>query len=377
MSRERFQSTDMNSLYGQFLYDRVVSKGHFLRRLREVVPWQRFTYKLVKYYRGKAQQGRPPYDPSILLRMLLLAYLYDLSESEVERFCQESMPAKYFLGIAVDALVPDHSTLTVFKNRILENGKLRAYTKLLNDIVHIAQESGVVFGSLQIIDSTHTIANVNVQKDDHRQKKGERPRDPSAQWGVKHARTVRDENGKKRKVPEYFYGYKMHTSFNAEAQMITSVVVSPGQRYDGHYLPSLIESDVAQGLPIEVCTADRGYDDTDNHFFLQSQGIRSAIHLNDYRTQKKDPNKQVWFELKAQPWYKPSLHQRYQIERKFGEAKQYHGLGRCRYLGIWRYGIQAYLTAIALNWLRHVCDLKRMVRLLTGVPFKGKVPVMV
>ena len=98
----------------------------------------------------------------------------------------------------------------------------------------------------------------------------------------------------------------MHTSFNAEAQMITSVQVSPGQRYDGHYLPSLIESDLAQGLPIEVCTADRGYDDTDNHFFLQTRGIRSAIHLNRYRTQKKDPNKQVWFELRAQPWVRPN-----------------------------------------------------------------------
>jgi len=31
MRRERFQSTDMNSLYGQFLYDRVVSKDHFYR----------------------------------------------------------------------------------------------------------------------------------------------------------------------------------------------------------------------------------------------------------------------------------------------------------------------------------------------------------
>jgi len=32
---------------------------------------------------------------------------------------------------------------------------------------------------------------------------------------------------------------------------------------------------------------------------------------------------------------------------------------------------------MALNWLRHVYDLKRLVRLLTGVPLKGKVPVMV
>ena len=69
--------------------------------------------------------------------------------------------------------------------------------------------------------------------------------------------------------------------------------------------------------------------------------------------------------------HKPSLDERYQIERKFGEAKQYHGLPKgCRYLGIWRYAIQAHLMAIALN-------LKRPVRLLTGVPFKGKVPVMV
>ena len=157
---------------------------------------------------------------------------------------------------------------------------------------------------------------------------------------------------------------------HCSVRVITSVEVSPGHRYDGHFLSSLIDSDLAQGLPIKTCTADRGYDDTDNHFFLQTRGIRSAIHLNTYRTQKKDPNKQVWFELKAQPWYKPSLDQRYQIERKFGESKQQHGLGRCRYLGLWRYGIQAHLTAIALN-------LKRLVRSVTGVPFKGKVPAMV
>jgi len=338
--------------------------------LRQVLPWQRFTYKLVKYYRGQARVGRPPIEPSLLLRMLLLAYLYDLSESDVGRYGSENLPAKYFLGLAVDEPLPDHSTLTVFKRRILNNGKLRAYTKLLNDMVKIAQESGVVFGSVQIIDSTHSVADVNLQEDDRRQKEGKPRRDPTAQWGVKHTRMVRDEKGHKKKQAVYFYGYKMHASFNAEAQMITSIEVSPGRRYDGHYLPSLIQSDVAQGLPIQVCTADRGYDDSDNHFFLHSRGIGNAIRLNHYRTQKKDPHKGVWLELKAQDWYQPSLDQRYQVERKFGEAKKQHGLGRCRYLGLWCYAIQVYMTAMALN-------LKRLVRFLTGVPFKGKMPVAV
>ena len=72
----------------------------------------------------------------------------------------------------------------------------------------------------------------------------------------------------------------------------------------GHFLPSLIESDLSQRLNIDICTADRGYDDIDNDFFLQTRGIRSAIHLNRYRTRKKDPNKQVWLKLEAQPWYK-------------------------------------------------------------------------
>jgi len=53
------------------------------------------------------------------------------------------------------------------------------------------------------------------------------------------------------------------------------------------------------------------------------------------------------------------------VERKFGEGKQGHGLGRCRYVGHTKFTVQALLTAIALN-------LKRMVKLLVGVNFKGR-----
>jgi hypothetical protein len=93
--------------------------------------------------------------------------------------------------------------------------------------------------------------------------------------------------------------------------------------------------------------------------------LYSAIILNNYRTKKKDPNKQVWIRLKASDAYQAGIRERYKIERKFGEAKQGHGLGRCRYLGIDGYKVQAYMTALALN-------LKRMVKLLTGTNFRGR-----
>ena len=40
MSSERFQSTGKSSFYGDYLYDQIVPQDHFLRKLREVVPWQ-------------------------------------------------------------------------------------------------------------------------------------------------------------------------------------------------------------------------------------------------------------------------------------------------------------------------------------------------
>ena len=72
---------------------------------------------------------------------------------------------------------------------------------------------------------------------------------------------------------------------------------------------------------------------------------------------------EVWLRLKATPEYQAGLRERCKIERKFGEAKQSHGLGRRRYIGTVRFAIQAILTAMALN-------VKRLVKILTGVEYK-------
>ena len=89
------------------------------------------------------------------------------------------------------------------------------------------------------------------------------------------------------------------------------------------------------------------------------------IRLNSYRTRKKDENKESWIRLKESPEYQEGLKERYNVERKFGEAKKWHGFSRCRYLGLVRHVIQTYLTFMALN-------LKRMVKLLTGISFRGE-----
>lgn len=363
MEKQRFIETGDNSFFGEYLYDQVVPAEHFLRQLKQIIPWERFTQKLIRLYKGGGVVGRPPFDPALVLKVELIAYLYNLTERQVEVYINENLPAKYFVGLAVDQQAPDHSTLTVFRERLVTRGKLKVFEEMLEEIVQIALQRGIQFGSIQIVDSVHSIANVNTDKDQKRQGKGKDPRDPDARWGVKHKRKVKNEAGQEEEQVQYFYGYKAHVSLNAENNLITSLEATSGEVYDGHHFTGLVDHDLGQALPVETYTADKGYDDGENHYDLDVRDLHSAIRLTKTRTEKKDDNKQVWLDLRQTAQYQQGLKERYKIERKFGEAKQGHGFGRCRYLGRLGFAVQAFFTAIMLN-------LKRMVKLLTGVGFK-------
>jgi len=365
MEQQRFIETGNHSFYGEYLYDQVIPADHFLRKLHQIIDWNRFTRKLIKLYKGEGVVGRPPFDPALVLKVELVAYLYNLSERQVEVHINENLPAKFFVGLAVDQKAPDHSTLTVFRERLIERGKQKVFEEMLEEIVEIARQSGVQFGSIQIIDSVHSVANVNTAKDKKRVEKGKGPHDPDAHWGAKHKRKVKTEDGKEIEQTEYFFGYKAHVSLNAQAGMITSLEATSGEAYDGHHFCPLVDHDLKQKLPVETYAGDKGYDDGDNHYHLELCGLHSAIRLKDIRIGKKDDNKQIWLELVKTPQYRQGLKERYKIERKFGEAKQGHGFGRCRYVGKVRFAVQSFFTAIMLN-------LKRMVKVLTGVGFKTK-----
>lgn len=365
MGRERFRQTGEGSFFGELIYERAVPREHFLRKLRELLPWESLTERWVVLYKGGAEYGPPPYHPSVVLKMLLLAYLYNLSERQVELFVNDSLSAKYFLGLGADEPCPDSTTLTVFKKRLLSVRGREPFEGLLREVIGLAREKGIVFGRIQVVDSVHTVANVNVGKDKGRRNDDQPSRDPDAGWGVKGGpgkeRGQGQETGQGRHY--YFFGYKAQVSLNATTRLITSLTVTDGGAYDGHQFPKLVEQDQAQEVGAQVYTADRAYDDGENHFLLEQRGLRSALHLNSYRTKKRNPHEEGWLALAQDPDYQAGLQERYQVEQKFGEAKAWHGLGRCRYLGLARYRLQAYVTTLVLN-------LKRMVKLIHGQGFR-------
>lgn len=101
-------------------------------------------------------------------------------------------------------------------------------------------------------------------------------------------------------------------------------------------------------------TADKGCDDGADHELMRVNGLDSVIRLPAHRMQKKYKGKQVWLALQARPEDPQKVKERYKIDRKFWEAKRGHGLRRFRYMGLVRYAMQAFLTAMALNLTRMV-----------------------
>lgn len=356
MSKVRFRADTSNSFFGSFLYDQVVPKTHFLYRLRQEIPWGTIVAPIITAYKGGAEYGPTPYHPEKLLRMLLIAYLFGISERRCEEMVNDTLSAKYFVGLGVDESAPDHSTLTVFKTRITERLGVGIWDKLFAKTIRIAKRKGIAFGSLQLIDSTHTVADVNEESDHKRQKKDHKPpRDKDASHTFKHEKQVMTKKGEILKVPERVYGYKSHTSMNQENRLITSLKATTAKRNDGKEFISLVKKDRRVGVVKANSTtptnnteysADKGYDQGDNHYYLEQNKLFNAIILTKTRTAK------VWKDMQSSLHYQKLIKLRKQIECKFGEEKLHHRFSRCRYLGLRRYKIQAYMTAMAVNFKR-------------------------
>jgi len=69
------------SFFGSYLYDRIVSVYHLLRKINEVVDFSFIQQILQDRYNKDI--GRPAEDPEFMLRLCLLQYIYGDSDRQV------------------------------------------------------------------------------------------------------------------------------------------------------------------------------------------------------------------------------------------------------------------------------------------------------
>src|ERR1700760_943949 len=124
-------------------------KNDRLDRIGAVAKWYRFE-KLLKVLRPDGP-GRPPYDPLVMFKALLLAYLYDLSDADLEQELNDRVSFARFIGLTLDMRRPDHTTICRFRNRLIEAGLL---DKLFSEFHHQLERGGFILKRGTMIDAT-------------------------------------------------------------------------------------------------------------------------------------------------------------------------------------------------------------------------------
>ena len=89
----------------------LVPEGHFLRKLEATLDLSFVREETAHLY--SPRYGRPPIDPVMLVKYLLVGYLYGIpSERQIEQRIQTDVALRWYLGLDLFDRVPDHSTIS-------------------------------------------------------------------------------------------------------------------------------------------------------------------------------------------------------------------------------------------------------------------------
>lgn len=337
------RNTKQDSLFGNYIYDRVVSKEHILRKISKTIDFSFINIKCGDLY--CLNNGRPAWDPQLMFKVIFLQFLYDLSDYAMEEELNDRLSFKMFIGLEVEESPPDHSSISRFRDRL----SVDRFKEIFNYIVQLARSKGIVSDKLHIVDATDIKAKVDL----YRIKKEFKEAEPST-YIDNHSPDKDARPGRKYKGKQ-FYGYQAHCLMDAKSEILLNVEAEPGDVKEHTKLKSLSEG----SAPPKVLTADKAYDCQENHKHLSKNKIRNGIIL------KKNHTKAY---LKKHIKRISNVAKKYRsiIEHKFSELKTQHGLGKARYLGTAKARIQTYISGICTN-------IKRMVKILYGLVSPPKI----
>jgi transposase len=140
--------------------EELVLPNHPLRKIHKHIDFS-FILDLVRPYYCE-DNGRPSADPIMLFKMLFIGYFYGIrSERQLEQEIYSNTAYRWFLGLGLKDRVPDHSTLSYFRERLKHGDVIQ---QIFDQIVLLGIKHRLVAGRVLITDSTHLKANANKQK---------------------------------------------------------------------------------------------------------------------------------------------------------------------------------------------------------------------
>lgn len=259
--------------------------GDPLERLTRVVDFEVFRGDLEAALSrsDRSKGGRPPYDPVLMFKVLVLQTLYTLSDDQTEYQLKDRLSFMRFVGLALHDPVPDAKTIWLFREQLARAG---AVEKLFARFDALLREKGWLAMGGQIVDATVIEARrprlTQTEKDTLRG--GGTPSewsparraqiDRDGRWTIKRGRKreTAPGNGHPRQVEIAVpvFGYKNHVGIDREFGFLRRYAVTHAAAYDGGQLGAVLDRD---NTASEVW-ADTAYRSAVNLALLDRRGLK-------------------------------------------------------------------------------------------------------
>jgi len=147
------------ALFYYFRLEDQVPETHLLRLIDRHISFEFVRQQLKDSY---SETGRPSIDPELLLRILLIGYLYGItSERKLVEELRMHLAWRWFTGLGFDQEIPHHSTFSKNRHGRFQESKL--FEELFEQIVRQCVEVGLVQGKHLSVDGSFVEANAAKQ----------------------------------------------------------------------------------------------------------------------------------------------------------------------------------------------------------------------
>ena len=149
---------------GQFFYsfdlDEVVPPDHLVRQIDDLLDLSWVHKELAPYY---SHTGRPSIDPVLMIRMLLVGYVFAIrSERRICAEIQVNLAYRWFCKLGIEDKIPDHSVFCrARQERFRQSDALR---RVFEAVVAMSIAAGLVGGEAFSIDASLIKADVDKKK---------------------------------------------------------------------------------------------------------------------------------------------------------------------------------------------------------------------
>ena len=393
----------------------LIPENYILRKIDRSVDFSFFNRMVAGCYSSDTR-GRPPVSPEKVLRLLLIAYFYDLSIRAVCREARMHAGYQWFCGFISASEVPDHSTISRLKNEHWAQLGASLWVETLNKVVDRCIEVGLVSGKHLATDGTSVRADASITSYELLQpsrtveefaaeletelsivKEQADESSPSARRGEKDFRGQKIKNSTHRSTtdPDALL-YRKSKGQESQPRYIgqdtidlkSRVILATGMysaKTSSETKAALEQLDRIQdrfALKTATLCADKLYGSTTMLKEMEQRTVtlhapllagddleplpvyqRAAHKLSLFRKRKEKihgitlrNNQRRVQKTKA---FVCSQRLRVRIEHTFAEAKEHHGLRRSRYRTLSKQQEQVNLTAMVQNLKRLVSFIRR------------------